>query len=148
MANTRHEHLMGARRHPSAAASAMCFTLKRSGGARNEFRLKPTDKTDHTEQWIQYANDQPSSRAREERRPRTASRRGKTTPGQGRGSHRDGSAAEWVLPTSGHHANLFDFVTDRCQVESTHSSRSGLPLASCDLGRACALFCVPCASPL
>ena len=65
---------------------------------------------------------------------------GTTTPGQGRCARREGPAAEWSPPDERAPRHLFEFVPDRCQVEFTHSSRSGLPLASCVSGRACALF--------
>ena len=68
---------------------------------------------------------------------------GTTTPGQGRCARREGPAAEWSPPDERAPRHLFEFVPDRCQVEFTDSSRSGLPLASCVSGRACALFWCP-----
>ena len=68
---------------------------------------------------------------------------GTTTPGQGRCARREGPAAEWSPPDERAPRLLFAFVHDRCQVEFTHSTRSGLPLASCVSGRACALLWCP-----
>ena len=121
------------------------FTLKTSGGSRTTAAptrsasgqsVKPTTASSG---YSSSTSIRPCGHARSGDAPKLQAG-GTATPGPCRGAHHEGPVAEWSPSDERATRHVFDFVPTDVRWEFTHSSRSGLPLASCVSGRACAFF--------